>query len=238
MGLIYPGERLASQRDAVKTGAAKHPGVTGLAGGLEGAGEGLPRPSPPCEGPTLSARRFPRARGPKQPPQRARGLGPGAPAAPGDPAALRAGRSSSPAVRRGGRLEPAEVISCACPRAQPGALPLRSGRGAGGGGSPARALNGALGGTAELCAASLRAALRLQPLPAPPTATPAAGERRPGGRSGRRRERRKVSGGGGGAPRARVSPVRGGDARELAEGLPGTSRSCFHHGGSQGGVAG
>jgi hypothetical protein len=53
--------------------------------------------------------------------------------------------------------------------------------------------------------------------PAPPTATPAAGERRPGGRSGLGRERRKVSGGGGArwAPECRV---RGEDAPQLAEG--------------------
>lgn len=83
--------------------------------------------------------------------------------------------------------------------------PGRRGRGA--------ALNGAPRGRAWLCADSPRAP---RPAPAPPTATPAAGERRPGGRRGLGREGRKVSGG-----RARRAPecrVGGGSARELAGG--------------------
>lgn len=152
------------------------------------------------------------------PPQRAQGRRPGHPAA--LPAALPAAPGTSPAVRRGGRLEPAEVISCASPlaawRAEPSALPLRSGRGAEGRRAPGGALNGAPQGTAGLCAASPRAPLPLQSRPAPLPATPAAGERRAGGRLGLRLERRKVGGGGG--PRAPVCAVRGGDGRELAGG--------------------
>lgn len=52
--------------------------------------------------------------------------------------------------------------------------------------------------------------------PAPPTTTPAAGERRPGGRCGLERDRRKVRGGRAlGAP---VCRIRGGEAGEQAGG--------------------
>ena len=83
--------------------------------------------------------------------------------------------------------------------------PGRRGRGA--------ALNGAPRGRAWLCAASPRAP---RPAPAPPTATPATAERRPGGRRGLGLEGRKVSGGR--ARRAPVCRVGGGSVRELAGG--------------------
>lgn len=63
---------------------------------------------------------------------------------------------------------------------------------------------------------------RPQPLPAPPIPSPAAEERRPGGRCGLGRERRKVSGGS--ARRAPVCRVRGEDARHLAGGEPPRAR--------------
>lgn len=88
---------------------------------------------------------------------------------PPDPAALPTAPGTGRAVPRGGRLEPAEVISCAsrraAPGAEPGALPLRSGRGAGGEGARQSAEWGAAR-SAQLCTACPRAPLLA--LPGPP----------------------------------------------------------------------
>ena len=71
--------------------------------------------------------------------------------------------------------------------------------------------------------------------PAPPTPTPAAGERRPGGRCGLGRDRRKVSGG---RARGRTGcPVRRRDARERAGGeRPRGQRWGWCGGGGRGGL--
>lgn len=91
------------------------------------------------------------------------------PPRPPDPAALPTAPGTGRAVPRGGRLEPAEVISCAsrraAPGAEPGALPLRSGRGAGGEGARQSAEWGAAR-SAQLCTACPRAPLLA--LPGPP----------------------------------------------------------------------